>query len=58
MPAPIKVNICLGFENFVMEYFYKHCAVKVTMVELLLEINRDFDILTKLGIMELLAKYK
>ncbi|WP_281164931.1 FAD-dependent oxidoreductase [Liquorilactobacillus sicerae] len=42
----------------VMEYFTKHCAAKVTMVEMLPEIGRDLDIVTKFGMKELLDKYQ
>ncbi|EJE99956.1 oxidoreductase [Liquorilactobacillus mali] len=41
----------------VMEYFTEHQNCKVTMVELLPEIGKDLDIITKLGMKELLDKY-
>ncbi|MFT8821055.1 MAG: FAD-dependent oxidoreductase [Liquorilactobacillus nagelii] len=42
----------------VMEYFTEHYAAKVTMVEMLPEIGRDLDIVTKIGMKELLKKYQ
>ncbi|MDN2454027.1 FAD-dependent oxidoreductase [Lactobacillus sp. UCMA15818] len=41
----------------VMEYFTEHQNSKVAMVEMLPEIGKDLDIITKLGMKELLNKY-
>ncbi|WP_057736410.1 FAD-dependent oxidoreductase [Liquorilactobacillus uvarum] len=41
----------------VMEYFTEHRQSRVTMVEMMPEIGKDLDLITKLGMKELLKKY-